>query len=509
MKLPAIASSLLLKPAAVVAGWKAFWFTPADPTVLGMIRIGTGFVLLYILIVSTPLLPVLYAPDGWVDLRTTDLFRHEMPWTLPRPDWDPPPEMEPTPPPMLRPELARGAEAKAYSLRWNINPAFTYDMGQDVFSQWFHITDPRWMLMVHGLAIFVAVLFTLGVGTRVVSVLAWVLAMGYIHRAQAALFGMDTMLALLLLYLMLAPAGAALSVDRLIQRFRVSLGALSKHQPIPLLTPRPSVAANVVLRLLQVHFCMIYLASGASKLQGAAWWNGTAVWQTVSNYEFAPVHFAFFTTLLRWSAADRWVWETINFIGGSAFTLALELGLPFLIWYPRWRWLMITGAVMLHTGIALMMGLTAFSLLMMLILLSFVPTAAVKGLIERLFHGKAQLWLLFNSRPKVGVRLASLIHAFDAWRQVTLVDVSLSQRQHEDEPDWLPIPGQLTRPQLVAEPEQVLSGYPMIERLLRSLRILWPVALLTWLPGVHRLGRAIAPGEQGAAMREEVSGGVS
>ena len=38
---------------------------------------------------------------------------------------------------------------------------------------------------------------------------------------------------------------------------------------------------------MQVHFCIIYLASGASKLQGPAWWNGTALWQTIANYEFA------------------------------------------------------------------------------------------------------------------------------------------------------------------------------------------------------------------------------
>ena len=38
----------------------------------------------------------------------------------------------------------------------------------------------------------------------------------------------------------------------------------------------PSVAANVALRLFQVHFCIIYINSGMSKLQGAAWWNGEA-----------------------------------------------------------------------------------------------------------------------------------------------------------------------------------------------------------------------------------------
>jgi hypothetical protein len=101
---------------------------------------------------------------------------------------------------------------------------------------------------------------------------------------------------------------------------------------------------------------------------------------------------------------------------------------------------------------------------------------------------------LCSSRPKVGLRLASLVHAFDVWRQVAIVDVSQSQRS-DDEPDWLPVPAQVSSPRLVAEDGQAFAGYPLAEKLVRSLRILWPAALLTWLPGAGRLGRSIAPSE--------------
>ena len=330
MKLPAIDPRRLLQPGAnVVAGWQAFWFTPADPTVLGLIRIFTGLVLVWILLASGRFLPWLYAADGWVDLKTTNLLRRETPWVPPTGGWN-----EDALPEMIRPELSAGQAAEAYRQRWGVDPGQTVDIGVTIFSQWFHITDPRWMQIVHWLAVVVAVLFTLGVGTRVVSVLAWALALGYIHRTRESLFGMDTMLAILLLYLMIAPAGAALSLDRLLQRFRQSYTALSHRKPLPLLTPAPSVSANVALRLLQVHFCIIYLASGCAKLQGAAWWNGTAVWQTFSNYEFTPERFVYFTPLLRWLTNHRILWEIVN-SGGSVFTLGLELGLPFLIWFPR------------------------------------------------------------------------------------------------------------------------------------------------------------------------------
>ena len=61
----------------------------------------------------------------------------------------------------------------------------------------------------------------------------------------------------------------------------------------------------------------------------------------------------------------------------------MELGLPFLIWLPKFRWLMIIGGVMLHTGIALSMGLTTFGILMLCMLLSFVPVETVERLLAR------------------------------------------------------------------------------------------------------------------------------
>jgi hypothetical protein len=272
-----------------------------------------------------------------------------------------------------RPEVWKRPGARAVFDHWGIDPQFTLDLGQPMFSLFYHLDTPGEMALVHALAIAVAVLFTLGVGTRVTSVLAWVLVLGYTHRTPAAMYGQDTMLAILLLYLMIGPSGAALSVDRLVLRWR------QRRLGLPEGDPAPSVGANVAIRLMQVHFCIIYLASGASKLQGAAWWNGTAIWQTLTNYEFAPAQFEAFTELLRQMTHNRWVWELFHF-GGVIFTLLLELGLPFLIWYPRWRWLMMCGAVGMHTAIALSMGLVAFSLLMIVMLLSFVPPESLKQL---------------------------------------------------------------------------------------------------------------------------------
>ena len=69
-------------------------------------------------------------------------------------------------------------------------------------------------------------MFTVGFCTRITSVLSWLGAVSYVHRSGVTVFGGDTMLNILLIYLMIAPAGAALSVDRLLAYWwRIRKGA--------------------------------------------------------------------------------------------------------------------------------------------------------------------------------------------------------------------------------------------------------------------------------------------
>ena len=81
---------------------------------------------------------------------------------------------------------------------WNVDPGIVTRFGSPIFSIWFHITDPASMYVAHGVILVIFVLFTLGVCTRVTSVLAWLAAVSYLHRSMQILFGMDTMMNLLL-----------------------------------------------------------------------------------------------------------------------------------------------------------------------------------------------------------------------------------------------------------------------------------------------------------------------
>jgi hypothetical protein len=376
-----------------VRAWDRFWFTPADPTTLGLIRIFCGLIVLYVHLAYTYDLQEFFGAQAWLNLPAADVFRHEAPWVAPPLDWAGTPVL---PPPAEGGEQARVME---YVQRWGVDPRLTLAQGSRSWSVWYHVTDPTAMCVLHLGVLVVMVLFTVGFCTRLMAVLTWLAALSYIHRSVTTLFGMDAMMAILLLYLMIGPSGAALSLDRLLERRRArraaGKGSAEKgpdasgggSDSFSVARPQPLVSANVVLRLMQVHFCIIYMAAGLSKLLGGAWWNGTALWWTLANPEFTPLRFPAYAEGLRWLCRHRWLWELVM-TGGVVYTLALEIGFPFLVWNPRRRGLMVIGAVLLHTGIALTMGLVGFGLLMLALVLSFVPAEAVHEVLDRQAQGE-------------------------------------------------------------------------------------------------------------------------
>src|SRR5688500_2981223 len=54
-----------------VDGWNRFWFTPADPSTLSLIRICTGAMLLYTHLVWTLALDDFFGPNAWESPEAT------------------------------------------------------------------------------------------------------------------------------------------------------------------------------------------------------------------------------------------------------------------------------------------------------------------------------------------------------------------------------------------------------------------------------------------------------
>jgi len=361
----------------VAASWDHFWFHPADPIVLGLLRICCGLVALYVHLNYTRHLQEYFGENAWIGLQTINVVRTETPVLANPWGWDEPSLAA------LPDDRQAQKQILDYYNKYGVDPRQTVAMGHSAWSIWFHLTDPWWMEVVHLAVLVILGLFTLGICTRITAALAWLAAVSYIQRSPAVTYGMDTLMIATLFYLMIGPSGAALSLDRLLARYRARRRARALGRPLLAQAAPPLASANFTLRLVQIHLCIIYLFSGLSKMQGGMWWNGTAAWVAMANAEIAPLQYRFVVDALRYLTQHRLLWEIVM-TGGTLTTLVIEIGFPFLIWNRSMRWPMLAGALFLHMSIGLCMGLLTFAAAILTMAIAFIPPEAVHGTLRKL-----------------------------------------------------------------------------------------------------------------------------
>src|SRR5205823_1114818 len=132
-------------------------------------------------------------------------------------------------------------------------------------------------------------LFTAGCFTRLTSILSLVVFLSYVHRGPMLTAQVEPIVAFVLFYLCLGPAGRSFSVDGWLAARRgaaasplvpatVARRGVAANQA-PVEPPFPgSVAATISVRLIQVHLTVVYAMMGIGKLAGEAWWNGLGMW---------------------------------------------------------------------------------------------------------------------------------------------------------------------------------------------------------------------------------------
>ena len=202
------------------------------------------------------------------------------------------------------------------------------------------IHHPTLLWICHLAALVVFALLTIGLWTRIVSVLAFVIAVAYVHSAPGALFGLDQINCMLAMYLMVGDAGGAYSIDAMIRRHRG-------------ISSSPCVSTNIAIRLIQCHMCVIYLFAALGKLQGITWWEGTALWYALANLEYQTID-------MTWLAAWPRLIELL-----TQLVLVWELSYIVLVWNRWTRPLVLLMAIPLHLGIAFCMGMITFGLIML------------------------------------------------------------------------------------------------------------------------------------------------
>ena len=302
--------------------WDAFWLTPRDPTMLGLLRIATGLMLVYCHLVLARDLTAFLGESAWINNETARALHDG---TFGMSDW-----------------------GRSY-LWWIERP----------LGLWLH----------HAFTLLVTLAFAVGFLTRLTAPAAWFLQLMYIHRLTGALFGLDQIVTYMVMYLMLAPCGSCFSVDAWLRR---RFAARQKLSPVLrwLLPDRtPSVAANVATRLLQLHLCVIYLYGGLAKARGQMWWDGTAVWFAVGNFEYQSID-------MTWMSRYPHLFSILTHT-----TLFWEVFYCAAVW-PKWsRPIVLAVAVAVHGGIAMFLGMITFGLMMISANMIFVDPVWLRNVL--------------------------------------------------------------------------------------------------------------------------------
>lgn len=301
--------------------WNDFWFMPADPATLSLIRVLAGGMLLYTHIIWSFDLAGFIGPDGY------------------------------TPVEFLRTQIQMPPATAA-----NPNPVVPWSLWSIFF--WIRSTWLLWTVHIMALGVFFCLF--VGLFSRTAAVLGYLFAVSYVNRVTpGAFFGLDKTNCMLAMYLLLGPCGARYSLDRL---WSLRKGTASD--------PQPSTTANLAVRLMQVHLCIMYLFSGLAKMEGTTWQMGTAVWWAAASYEYQSISLAWL--------AD---WPVLVALLTHA-TVFWETFYCCLVWNRFARPLVLWMAIAVHGGIALFLGMITFGLAMIFANLSFLKPETVRAWVD-------------------------------------------------------------------------------------------------------------------------------
>jgi hypothetical protein len=231
-----------------------------------------------------------------------------------------------------------------------------------------------------GIAVFA--LFTLGVGVRITGLLTWVVVVSFLASPAVNYEGDDLLVIpafyLMIGYLLLGQWSRDLSApERILGPRNTSLFAwlLGKRRD----AEPESIAANLALRLFQVHFAIVVVISGLHKLQFGRWWGGVALW--------FPLHPPFETTAdeLRFGRNPTYA-NVYHFTITVAqyLMLAWQIGFPLFAWKRRWRAVLLGGAIVGWIGSAFIYKLPLFGPVYFLGCLSFLSASEWSWIAEKL-----------------------------------------------------------------------------------------------------------------------------
>ncbi len=272
--------------------WTAFWFAPVSPVSLHVVRAGAGLLFLVWLLSLAGHREELFGLRGWFDA----LAYKESAQAVAQ-------------------DVGQESPRTSAPMPWSL----LYLCG----------TDPVAFHAAYWASVAVLALFTLGVASRVTAVLTWLIVASF--TANPTTYDTaDQLLTMLAFYLMLgyvllgqwgSPQGWRSCVlgswkMSLLGGFRTLASANAETA---------SRAANLAMRLCQVHLALFVFTSGLQKLQFAEWWSGVALWY--------PLHPPFESTAEELASITARAPQYLFMLGVAGYAvLAWQLLFPMFAW---------------------------------------------------------------------------------------------------------------------------------------------------------------------------------
>ncbi|MEO6914575.1 MAG: HTTM domain-containing protein [Chitinophagaceae bacterium] len=194
----------------------------------------------------------------------------------------------------------------------------------------------------------------LGYKSQLMGGIAWISHLLLNSTGHFTAYGVETFAHIGLFYCMVLPVGVSFSCDNRLKPATVA----------PYLV-------TLSVRIIQLHLCIMYFASGLEKAMGTQWWNGNAIWIAMQQDQFHRVN-------IDWMASVPLV-PKILCLG----TLLLETVYPLGILWSKTRKFWLVGILMMHLGIALFLGLQLFGGLMFLFNLSIFGEYCFPGVFSK------------------------------------------------------------------------------------------------------------------------------
>ncbi len=295
-----------------------------------------------------------------------------------------------------------------------------------------------WIWAFFWIALACAASLTLGLFTRLTSVLVFFALVSMDERELYMMNSGDTFLRVAAFWMIFAPSEAAFSLDRLLAIWR------GKE------TPQHKPQIVWAQRMLQFQTSLVYFITAWWKSTGATWINGTALYYVhhLEQFKRFPIP--------AWSL-DPTVIRLLTWIG-----LIEEFALGTLIWIVEARYWVLAAGVVLHLTLEYTMNVPLFQWIMMSTFVLFVRPADLERVwvraTDRLRRPEAsRLELVYNAADFRVRRWIDLLRALDIFRNIHFVK--------ENAGTWY-----------VRTPESTWLGRSALGTLAFAIPLLWPIA---------------------------------